>query len=144
MGMIKIMSSNGGLLIVDTYGCMVAIWLATSAWLPAELRVWWSAESGDQVVQVEASVMGRTAIPVPEGTRFGKWTVERELTANRAGQRRFLCRCTCGGESPVLLLNLRHGKQQGCRNCCRPGPPPGRRLSEAEKARRPTRLWNDR
>ena len=79
--------------------------------------------------------MVREAIQVHVGTRFGKWTVERELTANQAGQRRFLCRCTCGHEKPVLLLNLRHGKSRGCRDCCRGG---GRRgpLSEAEKARR--------
>ncbi len=77
--------------------------------------------------------MVREAIQVHVGTRFGKWTVERELTANQAGQRRFLCRCTCGHEKPVLLLNLRHGKSRGCRNCCRGGRPP---LSEAEKARR--------
>ena len=73
--------------------------------------------------------MGRAAIEVPAGTRFGRWTVDRELTANQAGQRRFLCRCTCGRKTPVLLLNLRHGKSRGCRYC-------GRSLSESEKARR--------
>ena len=74
--------------------------------------------------------MVREAIQVHVGTRFGKWTVERELTANQHGQRRFLCRCACGHEKPVLLLNLRHGKSRGCRHCCRGGRRP---LSEAEK-----------
>ena len=79
--------------------------------------------------------MGRIAISVPSGTRFGKWTVDRELTANPAGQRRFLCRCTCGSETPVLLLNLRHKKSQGCRNCCRSNGRKGP-MTEAEKAKR--------
>ena len=78
--------------------------------------------------------MGHTPIVVPKGSKFGMWTVDRELTANRAGQRRFLCRCTCGTETPVLLLNLRWGKSKSCQKCCkrgRKGP-----MSEGEKERR--------
>jgi len=79
--------------------------------------------------------MGRVAIEVPSGTRFGQWVVDRELTANQRGQRQFLCKCTCGSESSVLLLNLRRGRSKGCRNCCRGGRRVGP-MSESEKARR--------
>lgn len=58
------------------------------------------------------------SIHVPPGTRYGKWTVDRELTADHRGLRRFLCKCTCGRESPVHLQNLRSGMTKGCRYCC--------------------------
>ena len=60
----------------------------------------------------------RVAIEVAVGTRYGKWEVDRELTADARGLRRFLCKCTCGRESPVLLQNLRSGRTQGCTFCC--------------------------
>jgi hypothetical protein len=47
------------------------------------------------------------------GRRFGLWTVIGY--AQPGGfQRRWLCRCDCGAERPVLAFSLLAGKSQGC------------------------------
>lgn len=42
------------------------------------------------------------------------WTILREAARNNAGQRRVLCRCTCGVEREVLFDNIKRGRTSGC------------------------------
>lgn len=53
----------------------------------------------------------RTIIKI--GERFGRWTVVSE--AQQRGIHRFaICRCECGAERAVKLVNLRHGGSLSC------------------------------
>lgn len=47
------------------------------------------------------------------GKRFGRLVVISE-TGRVGNQRRFLCRCNCGNERIVYMLNLRSGATVGC------------------------------
>lgn len=56
---------------------------------------------------------------LPEiGSRFGRWTVIREVAGRPTGSgkkiRCFLCRCECGNEKEVLRNSLIHGKSKSC------------------------------
>jgi hypothetical protein len=62
------------------------------------------------------------------GQRFGAWTV-LELLPREARDVRYLCRCDCGAERPVLAGNLRTGKSTRCIGC-------SNRARAAEKAAR--------
>lgn len=44
------------------------------------------------------------------GERFGKLTVVEQLPSTSAGQRRWLCKCDCGGEHIATTGNLRSGR----------------------------------
>lgn len=59
-------------------------------------------------------------LPVPEGARFGKWVVLREVE-KRGITRRFLCRCDCGMERSVTLGAMRNGQSRSCGKCSRHG-----------------------
>lgn len=52
-------------------------------------------------------------IDVKAGTRFGRWTVIKEVEG-QAGVRQFLCACDCGTERRVHISNLRRGVSQSC------------------------------
>ena len=57
----------------------------------------------------------RTPPVVFPGDKFGRLTVLRELeTRARNGDRRFLCRCDCGGEAEVDSRHLRDGRTRSC------------------------------
>lgn len=51
------------------------------------------------------------------GKRFGKRIVIREGSPTKTLQRRVLCRCDCGLESPIALSLLKNDKAKACRNC---------------------------
>ena len=61
--------------------------------------------------------MAAIRVEVPEGIRFGKLVVIRELPVRKGSsgtKRWFLCRCDCGEEVEVRLGNLRSGHTQSC------------------------------
>lgn len=48
------------------------------------------------------------------GHRFGKLTVVEQLSSTSRGQRRWLCKCDCGGEHIATTGNLRGGRTTNC------------------------------
>jgi hypothetical protein len=48
------------------------------------------------------------------GKTFGYWTVLRRAGKDRYGNAKWLCRCTCGTEKPVLVGDLRRGMSRNC------------------------------
>lgn len=48
------------------------------------------------------------------GKQFGKLTVIDTYGKNRQSRKRWLCRCECGNELPVLDYNLKNGNSQSC------------------------------
>lgn len=48
------------------------------------------------------------------GKRFGRWTVLHDLGRNRDHHSKWLCRCDCGAERPVIGANLNRGASQSC------------------------------
>lgn len=48
------------------------------------------------------------------GHRFGKLTVVEQLSSTSRGQRRWLCKCDCGGEHIATTGNLRSGRTTNC------------------------------
>lgn len=59
------------------------------------------------------------------GKQFHKLTIIKEVT--QAGRnRRFLCKCSCGGTTEQFLLNINHSRRgcvKGCRDCAKFGRP---------------------
>lgn len=58
------------------------------------------------------------ALIIPPNSRYGAWTILEEIGPDRRGNRQFICQCTCGTKSIVLLMNLRRGTSKGCPKCC--------------------------
>src|SRR6185436_18255442 len=56
------------------------------------------------------------ATEIPPGTLFDSWTVLHECLP-RTHHRRFMCRCECGTEKPVLLTLLLKGESRRCFAC---------------------------
>jgi hypothetical protein len=52
------------------------------------------------------------------GARFGEWTIigERDRGIHNP---RVLCRCSCGAEHRILVVQLRSRRTTRCRECCR-------------------------
>lgn len=48
------------------------------------------------------------------GRTFGRWTVLDDMTSNAKGERKWLCRCTCGTERYVLERSLLSGGSESC------------------------------
>ncbi|MBQ8742212.1 MAG: hypothetical protein IJZ03_02440 [Clostridia bacterium] len=48
------------------------------------------------------------------GERFGKLTVVGQLESDKSGNRKWLCRCECGGEHIATTGNLRSGRSTNC------------------------------
>lgn len=48
------------------------------------------------------------------GKRFGKLTVVEQLPSTARGQRRWLCKCDCGGEHIATSGNLNSGRSTNC------------------------------
>ena len=48
------------------------------------------------------------------GHKFGKLTVVEQLSSTSRGQRRWLCKCDCGGEHIATTGNLRSGRTTNC------------------------------
>jgi len=48
------------------------------------------------------------------GERFGKLTVVEQLPSTVRGQRRWRCKCDCGGEHISTTGNLRSGRTTNC------------------------------
>ncbi len=49
-----------------------------------------------------------------DGLRYGRLLVIRFFDYTKNRKRRFLCRCDCGKEVPVIGADMRNGKQQSC------------------------------
>jgi hypothetical protein len=56
---------------------------------------------------------GKPTILIAAGTRFGRYTVIRQVEATH-DQRRWLCRCDCGNERPVDQQCLTRGEAKSC------------------------------
>jgi len=52
---------------------------------------------------------------IPNGTKFGRWTIIREVSKKR-GERRFLCKCSCESHTKrdVALVSLTKGRSSSC------------------------------
>jgi hypothetical protein len=50
---------------------------------------------------------------IPQGTRFGRLTVQREVS-KQGPKRRYECLCDCGNVTQVLVQNLSQGKSTSC------------------------------
>jgi hypothetical protein len=48
------------------------------------------------------------------GEKFGRWTVLSRAQKSKAGQTRWLCRCSCGNECVVQGAALRNGQSRSC------------------------------
>lgn len=48
------------------------------------------------------------------GQKFGKLTVVEQVSSTPKGQRRWLCKCDCGGEHIATTNNLNSGKTTNC------------------------------
>ena len=48
------------------------------------------------------------------GHKFGKLTVVEQFSSTSRGQRRWLCKCDCGGEHIATTGNLRSGRTTNC------------------------------
>ena len=48
------------------------------------------------------------------GKKFGKWLVQNAWDSTEKGERRWLCRCECGVERPVLERSLKSGGSTNC------------------------------
>lgn len=46
--------------------------------------------------------------------KFGRWTALRELSADKHGQSKWLCKCECGTKREVGRGSLRSGKSKSC------------------------------
>lgn len=53
-------------------------------------------------------------IPVPAGTRFGRYVVLEEMERGKRYQRMVRCRCDCGQIRAVFLYNMIKGATQSC------------------------------
>ncbi|MBQ7797065.1 MAG: hypothetical protein IJ374_10965 [Lachnospiraceae bacterium] len=49
-----------------------------------------------------------------KGRVFGRWTVVGDFVVNAKGERKWLCRCTCGTERYVVERSLKHGGSLSC------------------------------
>ncbi len=87
------------------------------------------------------------------GQRFGKLTVVEQLPSTERGQRRWLCKCDCGGEHISYTANLRSGKTTNCG--CKKSPDLtgkvfgrltviGRSEKRSTRGKRTTPLWECR
>ncbi len=48
------------------------------------------------------------------GQMFGRLTVLKRVANTKAGQARWACRCSCGAETVVAGIVLRHGRSRSC------------------------------
>lgn len=53
------------------------------------------------------------------GQKFNRLTVIERYTSCRSGRTKWLCRCDCGKEKPVLALHIVRGTTKSC-GCARP------------------------
>lgn len=58
--------------------------------------------------------MSRSRIGIPPGTPFGLWTVIGPAGDSPTGDTRWMCRCQCGAEKPVVTAQLRCGRSLSC------------------------------
>ena len=59
-------------------------------------------------------------VPIPPGSRFGRWTVIKDLgIRGNNRQRHSEVQCDCGRTFSVHNGNLRSGNSRGCRFCAR-------------------------
>lgn len=78
------------------------------------------------------------------GKKFGRLTALRRVENNRHNQPRWLCRCDCGEEKPVVAGHLTSGSSKSCgcynrdvhRQVCIE-----RNTSHGESRTRPHRIW---
>lgn len=52
------------------------------------------------------------------GKKIGKLLILKQVENSKNGHRRFLCKCDCGNEFIIFLLNLKRGTQK-CSKCAR-------------------------
>lgn len=69
--------------------------------------------------------------PVEAGTRYNSWTVIYEVD-KRGYERRFLCRCICGTEKPVLWRSIATGASRSCGCSVAKGTPARDRIVKAQ------------
>lgn len=55
-----------------------------------------------------------TKIPDLTGQAFGLWSVIAPAESDKAGRKRYLCRCSCGKERVVTASDLRRGTSTSC------------------------------
>lgn len=76
-------------------------------------------------------------IPIPQGTRYGSWTV-MALGSNVTGQPcRWICVCDCGAQREVASVTLRNGSSTGC-GCNRKG-----NVTHGGSGTRTHRIWKN-
>ncbi|MCC4258045.1 hypothetical protein [Sphingobium lactosutens] len=83
-------------------------------------------------------------IPIPVGSRFGNWTVERHSLGEVSGRQRHRCHCVCdcGAEGIVLPSALRLGQSTRCRVCSnRAQAAKKARLTHGDTSTRLYRIW---
>jgi hypothetical protein len=57
--------------------------------------------------------MGRPAITIPKGTKFGRLCVLRQVPNTTPGIE-YRCRCKCGTKVVIKAYNLRNGSTESC------------------------------
>jgi hypothetical protein len=83
------------------------------------LRTGRSQSCGCLPLQKREITLSARRLPMPPGTVFGRWTVI--ATAPRRSHHEYrLCRCVCGTERDVLVVDLKDGGSRSC-GCLRPG-----------------------
>ena len=64
---------------------------------------------------MEITIEKHSKKPLPQGARFGRWTVvDPDNGRTKGGQRLVLCRCECGNEGRVVAAKLRNGWSTSC------------------------------
>src|ERR1700676_5783153 len=58
--------------------------------------------------------MGRKALDVSEGQKFGRLLVVRRGPTSNSGHIRYICKCDCGKEKTVSGAALKTGNTQSC------------------------------
>jgi hypothetical protein len=53
------------------------------------------------------------------GEKIGEWLVIREVSRDKNGHRKFLCKCSCGVEKSVQMGALINGETSRCISCAR-------------------------
>lgn len=75
------------------------------------------------------------------GKKFGHWTVIQRAQNDKSGNRRWLCRCSCGTEKIVYGGHLAAGRSQSC-GCIRDADTGRRGMVHGMAGSRTYRIWS--